>query len=86
MTTFENVKESMKEKRHRQDARLGHALAMDERARPGSRQSRQNVFVFAILELVSHSVEQRSEVLWEALHLRSGVQVGFIRGPSGMCP
>ena len=47
MTTFENVKESMKEKRHRQDARLGHALAMDERARPGSRQSRQNVVCFA---------------------------------------
>ena len=83
MTTFENVKESMKEKRHRQDARLGHALAMDERARPGSRQSRQNVVCFCgILELVS----QRSEVLWEALHLRSGVQVGSIRGPSGMCP
>ena len=69
MTTFENVKESMKEKRHRQDARLGHALAMDERARPGSRQSRQMWFVFAILELVS----QRSEVLWGSggVHPRS---------------
>ena len=83
MTTFENVKETMKEKRHRQDARLGHALAMDERARPGSRQSRQNVVCFCDSRISFPTVRGS---LGGTTTLRSGVQVGSIRGPSGMCP